>query len=77
MERFSKLVASPELRQTFIKSVMKFLREHNFDGLDMDWEYPGFRDGSSSDDKEGYSQLIKVIHNCILNCKFRLLFYRN
>ncbi|CAG2109098.1 unnamed protein product, partial [Medioppia subpectinata] len=59
-KRFSKLVASPELRQTFINSALKFLREHNFDGLDLDWEYPGFRDGSSSDDKQNYATFIRV-----------------
>lgn len=60
MTSFSKLVASDELRQTFIRSAVRFLREHNFDGLDLDWEYPGFRDGSAPEDKEGYAQLIKV-----------------
>lgn len=35
--RFSKLVATPELRFIFIKSAMKFLRDHSFDGIDFDW----------------------------------------
>lgn len=36
-KRFSKLVANIDLRSNFIKSVLKFLREHNFDGIDFDW----------------------------------------
>ena len=36
-KRFSKLVANNDLRSNFIKSVLKFLREHNFDGIDFDW----------------------------------------
>lgn len=59
-KRFSKLVADSELRFTFIKSALKFLREHNFDGIDFDWEYPAFREGSNPEDKEGYAKLIKV-----------------
>lgn len=36
-KRFSKLVANTDLRFNFIKSVLKFLREHDFDGIDFDW----------------------------------------
>lgn len=60
VSRFSKLVASPELRANFVQSTIRFLREHKFDGLDLDWEYPGYRDGSSHDDKDRYATLIKV-----------------
>lgn len=58
--RFSNLVADEDRRATFVKNVLKFLRQNNFDGLDLDWEYPAFRDGSKPSDKENYAALVKV-----------------
>ncbi|KAM3963585.1 chitinase-related protein 1 isoform 2-T3 [Aphomia sociella] len=39
-EKWSRLVTSPDNRKIFIKSVAKFLKKWNFDGLQIAWQYP-------------------------------------
>lgn len=59
--RFSKMVESSASRARFVRGAVSFLRKHGFDGLDLDWEYPGSRDGGREEvDKEGYAKLVKV-----------------
>jgi len=38
---FSEMVAKKENRQQFIDSVIQYAHRFNFDGIDIDWEYPG------------------------------------
>jgi len=59
-KKYSEMVADPERRKTFVKSVLGFCREHNFDGLDLDWEYPGKR-GGSAEDKSNFIKLIREL----------------
>ena len=40
-EKYSLMAKDADRRRAFVKSVVTMLREYNFDGLDLDWEYPG------------------------------------
>lgn len=38
---FSEMVQEHTSRSMFIESAINFMREHDFDGLDLHWVYPG------------------------------------
>ncbi len=57
---FSKMVHDDKKRKHFINTSVNYLLEHEFDGLDLDWEYPGSRNGSKPTDKQLYTKLCQV-----------------
>lgn len=39
-DKYSRLVNNPAARARFIRHALEFLEKYDFDGLDLDWEYP-------------------------------------
>jgi len=60
-EKYSIMAKDPKLRANFVKSVVEFLKKHDFDGLDMDWEYPGQRGGDIEVDKKDFTLLLREL----------------
>ncbi|XP_022920930.2 acidic mammalian chitinase-like [Onthophagus taurus] len=48
-ERYSAMVSSASNRKTFIQSAINFIQKYDFNGFDLDWEYPSQRGGGSAD----------------------------
>uniref|UniRef100_A0A182LZU2 Chitinase n=1 Tax=Anopheles culicifacies TaxID=139723 RepID=A0A182LZU2_9DIPT len=61
-DKYSRLVRNAQARKRFVENVMQFIAKYNFDGLDLDWEYPvcwqvDCKKGYA-DEKEGFSSLV-------------------
>lgn len=61
-EKYSRLVANPSNRKKFVAHVSTFIRKHNFDGLDLDWEYPTQR-GGVPDDRKNFVTFVQELHS--------------
>ncbi|WP_233568117.1 glycoside hydrolase family 18 protein [Cohnella faecalis] len=63
--RFSDMAATAKTRETFADSTVSFLRRYAFDGVDLDWEYPGgggmAGNSSRPEDKTHFTLLLKEL----------------
>ena len=39
-KQFASIVSKPEAEDRYVKSVMDIVAEYDYDGIDLDWEYP-------------------------------------
>ncbi|PGH03305.1 chitinase [Blastomyces parvus] len=63
---FSNMAKTEGSRKTFIDSVINFMKEYGFDGVDIDWEYPVADDrGGSKEDFKTYVLLLKELRAAV------------
>ncbi|KAK2750070.1 hypothetical protein FQN57_004562 [Myotisia sp. PD_48] len=63
---FSELAASAEKQKAFFKSLISFMSTYDFDGVDLDWEYPVADDRSGRpEDFENFPRLISNLKKAL------------
>jgi chitinase len=43
-KQFAAMVSKPEAEERYVKSVMAMVEKYDYDGIDLDWEYPDTRE---------------------------------
>jgi len=57
---FPEMTADAVARMNFAEKCVELIEEYDFDGLDVDWEYPGYEDHSGTPaDTENYNLLLR------------------
>eukprot|EP00049_Salpingoeca_infusionum_P023361 m.11662 g.11662 ORF g.11662 m.11662 type:complete len:563 (-) comp5755_c0_seq1:351-2039(-) len=63
---FSRMCANRDSRLTFITNVITFVRLHDFDGLDLDWEFPTLvSQGGASQDYDTFPALLRELRSAM------------
>jgi len=69
--KYSQMAGDEVKRGKFVNSTVDFLKKYNFDGLDLDWEYPAKR-GGSADDKKNFILLVRDLKAAFTEHKYLL-----
>lgn len=56
-------------RKKLASSIVQALEDYHFDGIDLDWEYPGYNTGRSVEvDRQNYTLLMREIYQQVKAC---------
>ncbi|KAL3815838.1 hypothetical protein ACHAXA_007480 [Cyclostephanos tholiformis] len=65
-DNFPVMAANDASRQNFVKNCIDLINEYDFDGIDIDWEYPGYADHSGTpDDTTNFNYLLRDLRNAL------------
>jgi len=63
-DNFPGIAASAEKRQNFAEQCVELIQAYGFDGIDIDWEYPGYEDHSGTpEDTINFTLFLQAIRD--------------
>ena len=66
--KFTPMAANEKNRQIFAESCVKFCKDYNLDGIDIDWEFPGNNssgESSPGNEKQNYTLLMRDLREAL------------
>ncbi|MFC1784681.1 glycoside hydrolase family 18 protein [Candidatus Neomarinimicrobiota bacterium] len=63
---FPQVSADPKKREIFAHWCVKHIKNYGFDGIDIDWEFPGYKQhNGTSDDKLNFTLLLQTVKDSL------------
>lgn len=67
-DNFPTVASTPALRAAFAHSCLSAIKTYDFDGVDIDWEYPGYADHrGTSADAQNFTLLLQTVKDSLRN----------
>lgn len=57
-EQFAAIVSNPEAEARYVDAVVKLVDENDYDGVDLDWEYP-----DTAEEVKGFERLVRTFRS--------------
>lgn len=62
-DTFSEMADNAQARKNFAQNAVRFCKQYDFDGVDIDWEYPGFAEHKGRpQDTVNFTLLLEELH---------------
>jgi len=63
---FPQIAADPQKRANFAHWCVKHIRQYEFDGIDVDWEFPGYvRHNGTPQDRQNFTLLLQTVRDSL------------
>ena len=63
---FPKVAADPQKRANFAHWCVRHIRNYGFDGIDVDWEFPGYvRHNGTAQDRRNFTLLLQTVRDSL------------
>jgi len=65
-DNFPAVASAPRLRSAFAHACVAAIREYGFDGIDIDWEFPGYAEHRGTpDDRRNFTILLRTLRDSL------------